>query len=150
MSWIDNINKQLEKNRESLRKKGYDDKKLAEQHRGETQGKVNAQSGHMDTIRHIGAPLGGKIAGTIQGSKQYVCPNCGDSGNSNAWKGKHFDNCIGKVYQYDKVTKELVGIYSSTKEAIETNGNIWKRQLINNVIIDKKKSAYGFIWERKL
>ena len=116
---------------------------------GKVQGDINAKNGHMDSIRKVGAPLGGKIAGVIQGSKKYVCPHCEDEGKSNAWKQKHFDNCIGKVYQYDKVTKELVGIYSSTKQAIEKNDDSWNRQLINNVIIGKKKSAYGFIWERK-
>ena len=150
MSWIDDINKQLEKNRESLRKKGYDSKKLAEQHRGSVQGDINAKSGHMKRIQKLGGSKGGKVSGPIQGSKKYVCPHCEDVGNSNAWKAKHFDNCIGKVYQYDKDTKDLVGVYTSTKQVLKINNNEkWNRQLINNAIIGKKKSAYGFIWERK-
>lgn len=149
MSWIDDINKQLEKNRESLRKKGYDMKKLNQQHRGSVQGNINADSGHMERIQKMGCSIGGVTGGPIQGTYEYVCPHCEDVGKSNAWKQKHFDNCIGKVYQYDKVTKELVGVYSSTKQAIEKNDDSWNRQLINNAIIGKKKSAYGFIWERK-
>ena len=43
MSWIDDINKQLEKNRESLRKKGYDEKKLAKKEGNSNGGKVTSE-----------------------------------------------------------------------------------------------------------
>jgi hypothetical protein len=118
---------------------------------GVTQGKVNAVNGHMLRIQKLADTVSsGKKGGRVQGNKTYTCPICGDFGKSNSWKQDHFHNCKGKVYQYDKTTNELVEVYSSTKQAIEMNGNVWNRQMINKVIVGKKKSAYGFTWERKL
>ena len=54
MSWIDDINKQLEKNRESLRKKGYDEKKLAKKEGNSNGGKVTSEihkrSGQLEKL----------------------------------------------------------------------------------------------------
>lgn len=117
---------------------------------GPIQGKINSENGHMLKIQKLAdTSASGKKGGSSQAKKIYTCPICSDTGKSNAWKQDHFDNCKGKVYQYDKETNKLVGIYSSTKKAIEENGNTWNRQLINNVIVGKKKSAYGYKWIKK-
>lgn len=117
---------------------------------GIIQGNINKHNGHMNRIQQLSDVVcAGKLGGNKQALNNYTCPNCGDFGNGNAWKGRHFDNCMGKIYQIDVVTNETIAIYCSVKEAINLNNNNWNRQLINNAISGKKKSAYGFIWIRK-
>ncbi len=50
-----------------------------------------------------------------------------------------------KVYQFNKKTFQLIGIYNSAKQASETTG--YSRHMIYKICGKERPSIYGFIWK---
>jgi len=78
-------------------------------------------------------------------TKQKISKSCKGRKKSEEHKARIKKNSRRtNVYQYDKITGEFVGVWSSTHEAAEMNN--YNQSLISKACRGIRASAYGYIW----
>jgi hypothetical protein len=127
-------------------KKAYSNAKVKQKfiESGKKQGKKNAESGFLDSIRtKEGCELGGKI-GFEKQCIELICPVCGASGKGRIMYKWHFDNCKNeKICQYDS-NENLIKKWKSYKELSEAG---FHAPSISYCCNGKKSHYKGFIWK---